>query len=326
MFAPKPRDACGRPMCGTMVHNPEHPPSFIVRRLTPYLVHEPIERFNSAPAFAAAKQLRPVNVQGCQIRPGSTAFVFVFDLHGGPGPRRKGCALSATCLNARLLVCRQNKLVIFETASVPAPFIQVENAPGLVCKLRVPWENPATVLPGSNRILVKPSPYRGAADRCPNSGLPHSCGEIPRTPAGKRHAKCRRQLTGLCLNLDHQVRGKKPGGDPGEDARPARPDLLQKTSCAINRQPPAGFGDNARSLRFLRPRPQAGSFWPVGPESTVTYISEIEQAVPVARLTTELSGMGFFSAFWLPPLPTRMPQNPAKFKKSYVSVFTNMST
>jgi hypothetical protein len=312
IFATKPRNASRCPMCGTIVHYQEHPPSFVVRLLTHDLVDEPIEWINPATFFAAAKQLCPVNVECREIRPGSTAFVLVFDLHGRSRDRRKRSVLAATCLNARLLVGRQNELVIFKLVAFPVPLVQVENAPGLFCKMRVAWKNPATVLPRSNRILVKPTPYCGAADRCPNSGLPHRSGEIPCAPSRKGHPKRRWQFTGKRFNLNDDVWGKKPGGGPGVDAPPARRDVFRKTSCAITRQPLAVFGGAVRSHRSLRPPTQAGSFWLAGLDNTATYIFGLVLSALASHPTTNLFETGLISALWLAPCQPECHQQRSK--------------
>ncbi len=88
----KATDAPVASVRGPIVQDPEHPPGLAVGGLGHHLVDEAIERYDAGGAFAAAEELRAVDVEGGQIRPGTTSGVLVFDRAGSPGRGgRLGC-------------------------------------------------------------------------------------------------------------------------------------------------------------------------------------------------------------------------------------------
>ena len=277
---------------GSIVHYPENSTGFFVGGSAHHLIDKPIERSNTAFLFAPAEQFGSMHVQRCQVGPGATTFVFVFNLHRRTRLRGKRTVATTTCLDAGFFVRRQNKLVFLQALPVPNPFVEVENAPCLLSKMRISREDPTTMLPGSNRILVQPPPYRCAADRCYTPRLNDRGREISRAPSRKRHTIGRWQLARKRFNLDDQVWGKKPGDGPGADAPQGRQGVSRRIFFAIARRPLVGFRDDGRFLRYqclLRP---AGSFWRAVLENTATYISEPVQSVPAFHQRTMLSDMG----------------------------------
>lgn len=296
VFPAKPWNACRCAMSRSIVHNPENSTGFVVGSSTHHLIDEPIEWLNPAPPFTAAEQFGSMHIQSRQIRPGTTTPVLVFDLHRRSRLRWKRAVPAATCLNAGFFVCRQNELVVLEVLAVPNPLVQVENTSRFFSKVRISREDPTTMLPWSNGILVQPPPYRRAADRCYASRLQDRGGEISPAPSRKRHAIGRGQLARKRLDLNDQVWGKKPGGGPGADAPPDRRGVFHRISCAIARPPLVGFRAGGRFRRYQCLLLPAGSFWPAVPENTPTYIVELGPSVPAFHQRTRLSGMDCVSA------------------------------
>lgn len=67
-------------------------------------------------------------------------------------------------LNAGLFVGGDNELVVLEGFVAPDPLMEIKNTAGLAGEIRVPWKDPTAVIPGSNRILMKPPPDCAAGD------------------------------------------------------------------------------------------------------------------------------------------------------------------
>lgn len=67
-------------------------------------------------------------------------------------------------LDAGLLVCAEHELIPVQVFALPAPGIQLNDAPGLAGEVRIAREDPGAMLPGSNRSLVQPAPHRSVAD------------------------------------------------------------------------------------------------------------------------------------------------------------------
>jgi len=308
MFTAKPRNARRCAMRGTVVHDPENTPGFLVRSLVHNLVDESIEWRNPAFSIATAKQLRSMDIEGGQIGPSPAAFVFVFDLHRRSRPGRKRSVFSTTGLNARFLVGRYNELIIFELSTFPGPFVKIENSPCLLSKVGISWKDPATMLPWTNRILAEPAPDCCAADRCSHSTLSHRVGEIPGAPSRERHSKGRWQFAGERLNLHDHVWGGKPGDDPGGGAPPGRKAGFHKTFSAITTRPLVAFGGDERFHHYRFHRRPTRSFERVAPDNMATYISELWKRALAFRRTTRLCEMGCVVALWSAPLPTRMPR------------------
>ncbi len=57
-------------------------------------------------------------------------------------------------------VVADDELFVAQSLSLPAPLMQVQDSPGLGLEVRVPREDPAPMLPRSNRILVQPTSSR----------------------------------------------------------------------------------------------------------------------------------------------------------------------
>jgi hypothetical protein len=67
-------------------------------------------------------------------------------------------------LDAGLLVSRDDELVLAQRLALPAPLVQIQQAPGLGLEVRIARKDPAAVLPGANRVFMQPTPDGAVAD------------------------------------------------------------------------------------------------------------------------------------------------------------------
>jgi hypothetical protein len=67
-------------------------------------------------------------------------------------------------LDTGLLVEAQHVISRPQCCTFPAAPVQVDDAAGLAGEVRVARENPTAMAPGTQGILAKPAPERGAAD------------------------------------------------------------------------------------------------------------------------------------------------------------------
>jgi len=91
----------GAAVSRTVVDDPEHAASVVVRRPGQYLLDEAVKKLNAILRFAAAKDPGVMNIQTGNVRPRPAAKVLVLDLHDAPGARSK------LPLAARIDVCAQ---------------------------------------------------------------------------------------------------------------------------------------------------------------------------------------------------------------------------
>lgn len=145
-------------MRGAVVHDPEHSPGVAIRWLRHDLGNQTIERLDAGGLLATAEELRAMNIHRGQVRPGTAPRVLVLDTSGLAGTGRQGGMLSNARLDAGLLVSREHELVVSQRAVFPVPRVQVQDAPGFRDKLRIARENPGSMLPRANRILMQPPP------------------------------------------------------------------------------------------------------------------------------------------------------------------------
>src|SRR2546422_8342817 len=109
--------------------------------------------------------------------------------------------LASPGLNAGFLVRRDHELVILQRPAFPCAGIQIENATGFVGKVGIAREDPATVVPGPNDILMQPAPQRAAADRSHQAGLTDLAGQIRGAPARQRQVVRGREFASPSLDL-----------------------------------------------------------------------------------------------------------------------------
>ncbi len=153
------------PVTRTVVHNPEDAAGFIVRWAGHDLVHETIKGSDAIFQFAATQHAGVVDIERRQVSPGSATPVLMFDAHGPTGLASPGRMAAGSCLDAGLLIGGDHKLIVPQGLAAPKARVEVQNAARFQGKVRVARENPGSVLPGTDGIVVQPSPDRAAADR-----------------------------------------------------------------------------------------------------------------------------------------------------------------
>lgn len=131
-----------------------------------------------------------------------------------------GNMTSGPSLDTGLFICTQYKFVIFKLRVVPNLLVEVKDLTRFDGELRIPRENPGTMLPGPDGIFIEPSPYGATADCCYKTGLTCVSGNIRRAPAGQGNLMNGRKFTGNRFNLNDEIWGGRTGGDPVEDAPP----------------------------------------------------------------------------------------------------------
>ena len=113
-----------------------------------------VKGINSTGTFAAAKELGAMHIHGRQIGPSSQPLVFVFDLHRSTRLGWQGGMDTAAGLHAGFLIGRDDKFIILKRLSLPLPLVEIQDPTGFESKLGVPRENPTSMLPRTDRILV----------------------------------------------------------------------------------------------------------------------------------------------------------------------------
>jgi hypothetical protein len=84
-------------------------------------------------------------------------------------------------LNASLFIRGDNEVIRNHGSALPNALTEIENRPGLDCRMRIAKENPTAMLQGSKSVAAEPAPRRGAA------GLARShAGGFQRARAGTR--------------------------------------------------------------------------------------------------------------------------------------------
>lgn len=151
-------------MTRAVVHDPEDAAGFIVRWARHDWVHEAVKRSDAIFQFAATQHAGGVDIERRQVSPGSATLVLMFDAHRPAGLASPGSMPAGSCLDAGLLVGRDHKLIVLQCLTVPKARVEIQDAARFQGKVRVARENPGSVLPGTEGILVQPSPDGAAAD------------------------------------------------------------------------------------------------------------------------------------------------------------------
>ena len=204
-------DAWHSSMRGPVVHDPEDASGVAVRGGGHHLIHEPPEGRDAGACFAATEELGAVDVECGKICPGATAYVLMLDLTGRSRLGWQSWVDSTTSLDTGLLVSGKHELVWFQGNTFPLPGVEVEDAASLDEELRIPWEDPAPMLPGTDGVFVQPAPYRLATDSGYKTEPRRLSGDVRRAQTGQREAELGRKLTGEGLDLNHDLWGGKPG-------------------------------------------------------------------------------------------------------------------
>jgi len=216
----------------TIVNNPKDTPCCGIGRLTHNVVNKAIKGGDTASAFAPTEQFGSMDIKGGYIGPSAAPGVFMLHFHRRIRLGRIGGMTTATRLDAGFLIGRQNKLIIPKGMPIPYPFIEIQDSPGFLGKLRISGKYPGTIPPGTNGILMKPSPYGAVTDRGCESRSSNLPAQIGNTPSRKRYLMDRGQFTGQRLNLNDNLRGGKSGGDPDVSVPQVQGGVLQRNVFA----------------------------------------------------------------------------------------------
>lgn len=198
-----------------VVHDPEHAPRGVVRWLAHDLIDQALERRDAGGRFAAAEHLGAMDVQGSQVRPSATACVLVLHAHRLARSGRQARMDAQPRLDAGLLVGRDDELVLAQRLPLPAPLVQVQDAPGLELELRIARKDPAAVLPGADCIFVQPTPDRAVADARHQARALGVSRHIGHTESRQRQAQGGWKFARERLDLNRELWGERPEGVPG---------------------------------------------------------------------------------------------------------------
>lgn len=216
----------------TIVNDPKDTPCCGIGWLTHNVVNKAIKGGDAASAFAPTEQFGAMDIKGCYIGPSAAPGVFMLHFHRRTRLGRIGGMTTAARLDAGFLIGRQNKLIIPKDMPIPYPFIEIQDSPGFLGKLRITGKYPGTIPPGTNGILMKPSPYGAVTDGGCESRSSNFPAQIGNTPSRKWYLMDRGQFTGQRLNLYDDLRGEKSGGVPDEVVPQAQGGVLQRNVFA----------------------------------------------------------------------------------------------
>jgi len=169
-----------------VVENPEHAAGLVIRRLGHDLRNQAVEWLDAGLFLAAAEEFCAMDVQGGQVRPGTTTLVFVFDQHRSCGLRGQSAVAAMSSLDAGLFVGRDHELAIAQRLVFPAFGVEIQNAGRFGKKLWVAREDPAAVLPRPDGVFIEPAPNSAVADAGHQTGGPCLASNVRRAEAGKR--------------------------------------------------------------------------------------------------------------------------------------------
>ena len=97
--------------------------------------------------------------------PGAATRVLVLHAHRLARPGRQARMDAQPRLDAGLFVSRDDELVLAQRLPLPAPLVQVQDAPGLDLEMRIARDNPSAALPGADgKVFTQPTPDRAVAD------------------------------------------------------------------------------------------------------------------------------------------------------------------
>src|SRR5271157_3009100 len=129
-------------MCRAIVHDPEDATGVVIRRSCHHLLDKPVKGCDAILRFAAPKDSGPVNIQRCDIGPGTTTEVLMLDMHGSARPTTLRDVFAAAGLNAGLFIGGDHELIIFERPLLPLAGVEIQYAASLGGEVRIAGEYP----------------------------------------------------------------------------------------------------------------------------------------------------------------------------------------
>ena len=91
-----------------------------------------------------------------------------------------------TGLDAGFFIGRDDELVTAQSLALPVTLVEIQHPAGFLREIAVAGKNPTTMLPWSNRVGIKPAPYRCTADLRDNAAMDRLSYQIGATEARKR--------------------------------------------------------------------------------------------------------------------------------------------
>ena len=171
-----------------IVNDPKDTPGFVVGRASHDLLNKAIKGCDTSGCFAAAKDTGTMNVESCEIGPGSATTILMFDAHRALRRDRQSWMLAPPGLDAGLLVGGDDKFITFEGFGFPAALIQIQNSVGLDGEGGVPREDPTAVVPRANGVFMEPPPNGTSRDGGNQTGMADLTGNVRGVAVGERNA------------------------------------------------------------------------------------------------------------------------------------------
>ena len=215
-----------------VIDDPEDAPGVVVRRSGHDLLDETIEGLDTSGGLATAEDTSVMDVESGDVGPSPATVVLMLDAHRAMGSWRQGRMLAATRLNAGLLVGGDDEFIASEGLILPRSAIQIEDAVCLDSEIGVAGKDPTASIPGANGVLVEPAPDGASRDTGHQAGLTDLANDVGSAPVGQWKVKGGWQLASQRFDLNDQIRGEKPGDDPGGSARPVRRRAPRRTAFA----------------------------------------------------------------------------------------------
>lgn len=216
----------------TIVDDPEDSPCIAVGALPHGLGDEAVKGRDPVLGFAATENSGAVDIQSSEVSPGPEPLVLVLDSHGQTGLCVQRGVFPGARLEAGLLVRTDHEFVCPKPTALPEALVEVQDSPGFLLEIGISGKNPAAVLPGTDGVLVEPSPNGGVADGRGQAGGTHVRAEFRDTPARKGRPDDARELASDRLNLHDQFWGERLGGDRGVGGPQDPPNALQRSAFA----------------------------------------------------------------------------------------------
>jgi len=141
-----------------IVDDPKDTPGIVVGRASHDLLDKTIKGGDASSCFATAKDTGTMNVESCDVGPGSATTILMFDAHRALRRWGQSGMLATPGLDAGLLVGRDDKFITFEGFTFPGALIQIKDSVGLDGEGGVPGKDPTAVVPGANGVFMEPPP------------------------------------------------------------------------------------------------------------------------------------------------------------------------
>jgi len=122
---------------------------------------------------AAPEELGAPQIPGGKVGERTSALILMFHVHRLSGTGRLGGVPAQAGLNGCLLIRADHIVVGPEPLSCLEALIQVQDSSRFRFEVGIARKDPASVVPGPNRIFVEPPPDGGPADRSHDPSAHH---------------------------------------------------------------------------------------------------------------------------------------------------------